>query len=290
MKKKVRILWLITVTLVILSIPLHWMDAQDEDSTDEESTAWTASVHTQYNNRDNSGGVDMSNELAALQYGAQITHTSGFSLGVNAENLLGSGGGFMRWGATLGYTYAAAGWMNVSGEFSYFKYENDSLNAVANLTNSLTLGVTFPNRIVNVGLSYNSYFGGGSASYVGLNLDQSFETNGLTMNPSMNVSFISQTIAQSRLVSYKRSQHAAAAASGKGKGLGGGGTVTTSSSNSVTVTGLSGITLALALSYDLGNGFSVSAQPTYVYSPKVELAAYTNQFLWFVGITYSRDF
>ncbi len=290
MNRHVRILLLALWAMLFLSVASEKGVAQEEDSTDEESTAWTAAVHALYSSRDNTGGVDMSNELAAFQYGAQIEHSSGFSFGVAAENLLGSGGGFVKWGATLGYAYTTLSWMNLSGEFSYFKYEDDSLNAIANLTNSLTLGISFPNRIVSVGFTYNSYFGGGSASYYGFNLDRSYSKGDFTANPSLNFSFISQTIDQKRLVSYKRNVHAAAAA-GKGKGFGGGGnTVTTSSSNSVTVTGLSGITLSAALSYDLGNGLSVNAQPSYVYSPKAELAAYTNQFLWSLGVTYSRDF
>lgn len=279
----------IAILLALFIAPLGRSSAQEEGGeNEEESTPWTASVNAQYDNKDNSGGVDMSNELAAFLYGARIEHSSGFSFGVGAEDLLGSGGGFVKWGTSLGYTFAAASWMNLSGELSYFKYENDSLNAIANLRNSLTFGVSFPNHFVNIGLSYSSYFGGGSASYYGLNLDRSLENNDFTVDPSLNFSFISQTIDQKRLVSYKKSSHAASVA--KGKGLGGGGTTATSASNAVTVSGLSGITLAVALSYDLGSDFAVNARPAYVYSPKAELAAYKNEFLWSVGISYSRDF
>ena len=270
------------MTLILIAVPMDKTVAQQESEDEEESLPWTASVHTQYRNKDNSGGVDLSNDLAAFQYGLRVEHSSGFSFDLGAENLLGSGGGFVRWGAALGYTYAATSWTTLSIELSHFRYENDSLNAIANLTNSLTLGVTLPTKVVNVGLSYNGYFGGGTASYYALNFDHTFEMRGFTVNPSLSFSFISQTIDQKRLVSYKKNIHAA----GKGKGP----TGNTTSSTSVTVTGLSGITVAVALSYDLGSGFSVNTQPTYVNSPKAELAANTSEFLWAVGVSYSRDF
>ncbi len=257
--------------------------AQQEGEGDEESS-WTVSALGQYANKDNSRGVDMSNDLAMFQYGVRVEHSSGVSLDVGAANLLGSGGGFERWGITLGYTYTATSWMVLTGELSQFKYQDDSLNAIANLTNSFGLGVIFPTKIVNIGLSYNSYFGGGSASYYGLNLDRTFQKQDFTINPSINCSFISQTIDQKRLVSYKKNAKAAGKGSGKG-----GGTMGVATSTSVTVTGLSGITLAVGLSYDLGSGFTVTARPTYVYSPKAELAANTSALLWSVGLTYSKD-
>jgi hypothetical protein len=268
------------VGLILFATPLETIHAQQE-SKDNEESSWTVSPHGKYMNKENSRGVDLSNDLATFQYGVRVEHSSGVSLDVGGANLLGSGGGFERWEIALGYTYTATSWMVFSGALSQFKYQDDSLNAIANLTNSLTLGVSFPSKFVNVGLSYNSYFGGGSASYFGLSFDRSFQQEKLTVNPSLNFSFISQTIDQKRLVSYKKNVKAA----GKGGGNGGG----TVSSTSVMITGLSGMTLAVGLSYDLGSGFTVDAQPMYVYSPRAELAANTGEFLWSVGLTFSRD-
>jgi hypothetical protein len=268
------------VGLIFLAGPLERIHAQDE-SKDNEESSWTVSAHGKYLNKDNSRGVDLSNDLATFQYGVGIEHSSGVSLDLGAANLLGSGGGFERWEVALGYSYIATSWMVFSGELTQFKYQDDSLNAVANLTNSLTLGLSFPTTIVNVGLSYNSYFGGGSASYFGLNFDRSFQQQKFTVNPSLNFSFISQTIDQKRLVSYKKNVKAA--------GKGGGNSGVTISSTSVTLTGLSGMTLAVGLSYDLGSGFTVNAQPMYVYSPRAELASNAGEFLWSVGLTFSRD-
>lgn len=278
------LLRLAIIAIVFVAVPLDGIQAQQDSDDVEENTPWTASIHGQYDNKDNSGGVDLSNDLAVFQYGIRVEHSSGASLEVGAATLFGSGGGFERWGVTLGYTRAVTTWMTLSLEYSRFKYQNDSLNAIANLTNSITLGVSFPTQLVNVGLSYNTYFGGGSASYYALNLDRTYEKNNFTINPSLNFSFISQTIDQIRLVSFKRNVHAA------GKGNSGSGGTSTPTSSFVTVTGLSGITLSVPTSYDLGGGFSIKAQPTYVYSPKAELAADTNEFLWSIGLTYSRDF
>ncbi|HEY6952547.1 MAG TPA: hypothetical protein VI758_09065 [Bacteroidota bacterium] len=273
--------WLMLAVAVLL-LPAARAHAQQDSTDDEDESSWTASAHTLYQNKDNSRGVDLSNELAILGYGVRIEHLSGISLDVGGASLLGAGGGFDRWNVTLGYTYTASDWLILSGELSQFKYADDSLNAIANLTNSFTLGMTFPTKLVNVGISYNSYFGGGSASYYGLNFDRSFQKDKFSANPSLNFSFISQTIDQKRLISFKRNPNAAG--KGQGKGLGQGGT---GLSTSVTVTGMSGITLAVPLGYDLGRGFTLNAQPTYVYSPKAELAASTSEFLWSLGLTYS---
>jgi hypothetical protein len=268
----------VLVAFIILVLPAAALRAQ-EDATEEKESSWTASAHGLYQNKDNNRGVDLSNDLAMFLYGVRVEHTAGFSLDLSGANLLGSGGGFERWSATVGYTYSATTWLTLSGEYSKFKYKDDSLNAIANLNNSLTLGITFPTKIVNVGLSYSTYFGGGSASYFGLNLDHTYQSGKLTVNPSLNFSLISQTIDQKRLVTYKKILK-----SGRGVGKPG-----TSTPTSLTVSGLSGITLSVALGYELGNGFAVSLQPTYVYSPKAELAANTSEFLWSVGVTYSRD-
>lgn len=267
------------IACILLILPFGMIRAQEE-SEDEGETSWTASLHTLYENKDNSRGVDLSEDLATLLYGVRLEHTSGFSLDVGAANLLGSSGGFERWNATLGYSHAVSSWLVLSGELSEFKYANDSLNAIANLTNSFALGATFQSSVVNVGLSYGTYFGGGSANYYGISFDHTFQKEKLTIDPALSFSFISQTIDQKRLVSYKKILK-----SGKPVGRPG-----VSSSTAVTVTGLSGITLAVGLNYDLGGGFTVEAHPTYVNSPKAELAANTSEFLWSIGLTYSKDF
>jgi hypothetical protein len=270
-------LWILFASIVVVTPTT--LRAQ-EDTTDEQGTSWTASAHSQYQNKDISRGVDLSNDLALLLYGVRLEHTTGFSLELTGASLLGSGGGFDRWSVALGYTHSIFSWLIFSAEYSNFKYSDDSLNALANLTNSFSVGMTFPTKVVNVGLSYSSYFGGGSASYYGLSFDQTFQKDKLTINPSLNFSFISQTIDQKRLASYKKMLK-----SGRVVGRS-----STPTSTSVAVSGMSGITLSCAMSYELGGGFTANLQPTYVYSPKAELAANTSTFLWAIGLTYSKEF
>ncbi len=281
-----RYFFFVFLSLLSVCFSVH----AQEEGEEEEETVWTGTAHTQYQNKDNNRGVDMSNDLATLLYSARLDHASGFSLEAGASNLLGSGGGFEKWYATLGYSHSVNSWLLLSGELSHFRYADDSLNAIANLSNSITLGATFQTSVVNVGVSYNTYFGGGTANYYGLNFDRTFQATNLTINPSVNLSFISQTIDQKRLVSYKKAMQALTHGGGRGMGGGGGGSTTTTTPSSVSVAGLSGITVSVALSYDLGGGFSVEAQPTYVNSPKGELASNTSQFLWAIGLSYSKDF
>ena len=267
---------IILVAFVVLTARPDQLRAQDANDDDKESV-WTISPHSRYENKDISGGVDLSNDLPTLLYGVRVERAGGLSFDIFAANLLGSGGGLEKWSAVLGYSYTATSWLTLSAELSYFKFKNDSLNAIANLRNALTLGVTFPTKVVNIGLSYNTYFGGGSASYYGLNFDQTYKKGDLSFNPVLNFTFISQTIDQIRLASYRKILKS-------GRPVGKPGTTTPTS---VTVTGMSGITLSAGLSYDLGSGFTVDALPAYVYSPKEELAANTHQFLWSVGLTYT---
>lgn len=282
-----RLIPTVVIVFAVLAGTPHVTKAQEqEEDTTEEATTWTASARANYINNDISRGVDMSNDLAAVHYGAKLEHESGFSLDAGAANLLGSGGGFEQWYASLGYSHAVSSSLVLSGELSHFKYANDSLNAIANLSNSITLGATIQTALVNIGLSYNTYFGGGTANYFGLNFDKSMEHGDFTFDPSLSFSFISQTIDQKRLASYKKFIRSL----GKGGSGRGPGSTSSTTSSAVTVTGLSGVTLAVDVSYDLGNGFTLEAQPSYVNSPKAELASNTSQFLWSVGISYAKEF
>ena len=68
-------LW-IALASILIATPTT-MRAQ-ADTTDEKETSWTASAHSQYQNKDISRGVDLSNDLALLLYGVRLEHSIGF--------------------------------------------------------------------------------------------------------------------------------------------------------------------------------------------------------------------
>jgi hypothetical protein len=123
--------------------------------------------------------------------------------------------------------------------------------------------------------SYTSFFGGGTANYIAAGASINAKTGQLTLEPSIQLCFASQTVSDSLLPKNR----------GKGKGdkNGTGGALTT------TIAGMSNLTISAALHYPLGKGFTASVVPSYVYSP-TDLAISKNQFVLTIGLEHSINF
>jgi pantoate kinase len=119
------------------------------------------------------------------------------------------------------------------------------------------------------------YFSGGSANFVTFGASTSVQVGSLTLDPGLQMSFVSQTVDVSLLPKNR----------GKGKGL----VKQQGTPTTTTITGLSNFSVQVTASYPFGKGFALSVTPAYAYSP-TDLAARTSQFLWSAAISYSADF
>ncbi|MGB2868614.1 MAG: hypothetical protein WBD36_09195 [Bacteroidota bacterium] len=263
---------LIIVFFTLFVVDAYPVFAQQEETDTDDETAWNLSVRSRYQSTNISRGVDLSEGQPAWGYGLLLIHESGFSGNTGATVWSGK---TQNWFVGIGFEYDLNDLISISLDYTHTRYQNDSLNTVANLSNILTFDATLDLDIVDLSVSYDRYFGDGTAAYFGASVSGWFRTGDFTFLPSVDLSFVSQDVTVSRLSSKK------------GPGLSAG--QQSSKSSTVSLTGMSGITLDLLTSYNLGKGFSVSLDPMYVIS-KAEISTRTHQFLWIVGLRYSIDF
>jgi hypothetical protein len=124
-------------------------------------------------------------------------------------------------------------------------------------------------------VSYITFFEGGTANYVATGASTNYEIGQLTLEPSVELCFASQTVNDSLLPKNR----------GKGKGNKNG----IASTLTTTITGMSNLSICMAFRYPLGKDFVISAKPSYVYSP-TDLAVSTNQFILIIGLEHSIGF
>ncbi|MCX6120728.1 MAG: hypothetical protein NTX44_03830 [Ignavibacteriales bacterium] len=266
--------WWIVVGLLVTSSS-NPLQAQEEEEVEEEQP-WNVSLGTRFMNRYTRFGVDLDQDQPALSFEGGIYHTNGFSFGAEAISGFGTNGGYQQSLFHVGYKQPIGKVVTLFGVFTYHAYKSDTLNVLAGLSSTLTLGGTFNINQFLVSVSYDLFFGGGSANYVSAGVSTSCRIGSLALEPSINTIFVSQTVDVSLLPKNR----------GQGKGaVKKQGTTTTTT----TITGLSNLTISVAFNYPLGKGFTVSFTPVYDYSP-TDLAVRTSQFLWSGGLSYSIDF
>ncbi len=248
---------------------------------DEEEQPWNVSIATRYLSKYSQLGVDLSQDMPALTVEGGITHASGFTFGAASFYVTGSNGGYEQSSFHVGYERAITKFVSFAGTYTYHAYTSDTLNTLAGLKSTVTLGASFHMAPFVVSITYNSFLGDGAANFIGVGASASLSLGSLTLDPELHVSFVSQTLSETLLPKNRGN------AKGVGKGLAKqqGASTTTST----TIAGLSDLTIQLSAAYSLGKGFAISLTPAYVYAP-TDLAARTSQFLWAAAITYSMDF
>ena len=146
---------------------------------------------------------------------------------------------------------------------------------LSGIVNELSIGGSLEVSKFLFSFTYNAYFGGGTADYLTMGVLANYNIGELTLEPSVQLSFASQTVDETLLPKNR----------GKGKGNKQGVTSTVTT----TITGLSNLSIALAFRHPLGKGFVTSVTPSYVYSP-TDLAASASQYILTVGLEHSIDF
>ena len=165
--------------------------------------------------------------------------------------------------------------LTLSGTYTHHSYASDTLSVLAGLSSTLALVATISLKAVAVSLSSTFYFGGGSATYIAGGLSTSHQIGHFNIHPSIQASFVSQTVDVALLP--------------KNRGIGKGLAKKAGAATPETITGLSSLSVLVTLSYPLGKGFTVSLTPSYLYAP-TDLASWTSQLLLTAGMNYSLDF
>ena len=262
--------------------------AQDEEEEEEAEQPWNLSLGVSYLSRYTSFGTDLSEDEPALQFESTLSHSSGFSGGINILGRTGGNAGYQQADLHVGYERPIAKVLKVSGVYTYYSYASDTISVLAGISNSIAIGAALDLAPVTVSIGYILFFGSSStnANYFSAGISGSWEVGTLTMTPAVQIAIASTTV-ESALLPKNRGQ-----AKGKGQGQGhgqGNGGATGSSILTEKITGLSSLNIALGLGYPLGKGFSVSLTPAYEHSPS-DLSARTSQFIITAGLVYSVDF
>jgi hypothetical protein len=272
-----RSLWRLGIVVVIVGLTHGVLFAQEEE--DEKDQPWNVSLATHYLSRFTRLGVDLSQDQPALTVEAGLTHASGISFSADAVSALGTNGGYEQSSFHLGYARSLGELVTLSGVYTYHSYTNDTLSTLASLSSTMTLGASVHVSRVTLSVAYNMYFSGGSANFFTVGASTSQNVGSLTIDPEIQMSFVSQTVEESLLPKNR----------GKGKGQGQGQGKQQATPTTTTITGLSELTVQVTAGYPLGKGFSLSVTPAYVYSP-TDLAVRTSQFMWSAALSYSADF
>lgn len=249
---------LIPIAFFVMSANLVAQDSEPPEEWDLSAAARYHSLYTNY-------GLDLSNDRSALGYELGVAHLSGFSTTLNAIQTLGAGGQMQQWSLGIGYDWQASEWVVLSAEYTHFEYKNDSVSVLAGLSNGLSFSLDLSLGDVDLGFSYDTYLGNNSASYYGVDLSGYYEFKDFMIVPLAQVTFMAQEIQTSLLKPGKKG----------------------SSSGTATVTGLSSFSVHLVLIYPLLEQLSLSAHPSFLYSPKAEISSRASRFVWSVGLRFS---
>ena len=259
-----------SVTLLLTLLALYTA-GKGQERDEQEEFPWTVDVGARYVSRFTNHGIDLGQDQAALPFGFGISHRSGFSATGEAVNVLGPAGGIQQSSVALEYDRSLSDLLSVSFEFNHYFYQSDTLNVLSGLSNSFSVNADFDFESVSISVFYDLYLGGGGANYFGMSVSGYFTSGELVAVPLLQVGFVSQQV-QGTFLKANR-----------GKPRTQIGTV------AQTITGMSNTSVLMILMYPLGEGFSVSLTPSFVYSPS-ELSTRSSQFIWSAGIKYSLDF
>jgi hypothetical protein len=213
----------------------------------------------------------MSGGQGTLGLGASLSHTSGLNGSLSTVSGIQSGGTLSS-SVGLGYDYSFTDALSGSIDYSNTAYSSDSLNAVALLSNSLSLGFDYELDLVAFTFNVEHFFGSSPATYASFGMSSYLGFDKLTAIPSIEVSFISQIVNISKISNLR----------GKKPGQ--------TLSSALNVSGISGISLDAMLIYTIGSGFSISTTPMLTYSPQTDLSIRSLTFSISAGIRYSTDF
>lgn len=257
--------------LILLSLCTLFFTGVTAQEEDDQDLPWSVHVGARYVSRFTNYGIDLGQDNAALPLAIGVSHSNGLSFTGEAVNVFGPTGGFQQSSIALEYERSLSDLFTVSLEFTHFFYRSDTMNVLSGLSNSLSINADVDFESVSVSVFYDMYLGGTGASYFGVSASGYFAFGDVVGVPVFQLGFVSQEV-QGTFLKSNRGKSRAQIGTG-----------------AQSVTGISNASLLLVFLYPLGQGFSASLTPSFIYSPS-ELARRTSQFIWSAGIRYSVDF
>jgi hypothetical protein len=270
------------------SEPIRNSVAVDDSTTEAESDTregdegdypWLLSTRLAIEKNSTRHGVSLSGMNSTLRSSVSILHENGFYGGLGWSSMLGSDGGPLNWSAYASYDYSLTDWLDLSAGISHTKYLVDSINAISDLENSLSFDITADLATIDLGFSFEVYLGSDPAKYWSADVGHTFTFGSLSVGLSAWLTYMSQKIDAGKL--------SALAVTLKKSKLGGDSTLT---KGKISLSGISSYSFDVDIRYDLGAGFKVYINPSYMITPKGEVSSRDRQLWWAVGVRYSAEF
>jgi hypothetical protein len=244
-----------------------------------ETHPWSIEAKSEYENSSIKNGVDLSGTNPTLYNSLNLFHEIGFNGRVSYSSMLGHDGGPLDWSADVGYEYKINNWLNLSLGASHTKYLADSINAISDLENSLSTGLTANLSLVNLEIEYEIYLGTNPANYWTADVSHSLEWGALNFDLTATLTYMSQTIDAAKLealaIKLKKKNQT---------------TSTSQSKNKVKISGLSNIGFDLDITYEICSGFTFYLDPSYAITPKSEISSKDRQLSFLIGLEYSLGY
>jgi len=232
----------------------------ETDTTEPPPKQWTVSARTNIMTSQIRSGVELSNNQPTGDFGMKVSHAIGLNGGFKMVRRLGTNGFHQQTNYSIGYDYELSDALSLSADYTYYKYPNADVNPLASTTSSLSLSASLDAKIVYVDFNIDRYFGTDPANFFSIDVSQFFlvgKEELLSIAPNLDISLTSFT--------YKT----------KNNGI-------------KTIRGLSSISLDVMFGYNLGNGFSISADPMLLQTIQRDLLIKSKQlqFVITAGIRY----
>jgi hypothetical protein len=239
---------------------------EDETDTLEAEQPWSFDATTGYVSKRIKNGTDLSNSQPLLNIGVGLSHENGFNTGIDLDKRFTGIGGLQDIAFLIGYDFSITDWFSFCADYTYTKYANDSLSAVAGSNHALSFAFDFSFNNLIFDISFDRYFGADQINYLTFTGMYLKKFGDFKILPMAGISWTSYEIKSSRLftkkgLSFKKMER-----------------------------GLSSVNVSIKLGYDLGGGFDIFLKPGYVYSPISSLSKTTKNFIFGFGVNYSFDF
>jgi len=266
--------------LVLFSVNLFGQEIEEdeEDSIAVSNVSWKLTARADYERSNFKDGLDLSGSNPTLNYFLSIKHSSGLSSSFLYSGFFEGEKKSLFWYADLQYDYSVSEWLDMSAGLSHTKYFVDSLNAVYDLENCISVSASASLNLIDLGLTYDLYLGSDPAHYLTLDVSRMFEIGDLTLLFSASAVYMTQRIEEGKLEGLAlKLKHKSSSASANPK-------------RKVSLSGINSYYFDLYSEYDLGSGFSAYFNPTYIISPKSEVSSKDKQLSWLLGVQYSFRF
>ena len=229
-------------------------------------------IGSKYYSRFTAYGISLSGDNPAWGLNAGLEHRSGLYGDIFYTRPFQTGDNEQQMALDIGYEPEISSILSIYAELTHYKYSSDTLHAFAQFSNSLSLNATIDLRILDLGFSYDRFFGGSGATYFSIDVSTFRDLGTLYLLPMLQMVFMSQTVEDRYL--------------DKGKGKKKGDEIQVAT----TLTGLSSTNLTLVTIFPVVKNLNITLIPSLVFYHQSALSVDSMQFFWNAGIRYRMHF